>query len=431
MEWPGSLDEYHKLVSRMNTTPRVVIDNNACPNATVVKVDSARKHGVLLEAVQALSDLNLSITKAYISSDGRWFMDVFHVTDHLGGKLEDNQLLSLVQHSLTAAAADSIPCSSPPLTAIELTADDRPGLLSELFAVLGDLHCSISAVKLWTLNSRMASLLFLHDIDSINVNLIENRLRHVLNGDSAVVRPSTTTLSHADRRLHQLIPYNGSIPTTPPSISIQNLVKRDYSVINIHCHDRPKLLFDVVCTLTDMDYIVFHGTVHTDPHHNQAHQEFYVRHSDGTAIRSEEEKQKVVQWLQAAIERRSEKGVRLELCAEDRGGLLADVTRVLREHGLAITNAEVGMEEDGMVRGVFYVSDVGGCRVDEKAIDAVKERIGSGSTLKVGEEVRAAPLMVRKEEVESGVGVGVGGLVYLGSLVRRNLYNLGLIRSCS
>ena len=40
-----------------------------------LQVDSARRHGILLEAVQVLTDLNLSIKKAYISSDVRWFMD--------------------------------------------------------------------------------------------------------------------------------------------------------------------------------------------------------------------------------------------------------------------------------------------------------------------------------------------------------------------
>ncbi|KAG0461818.1 hypothetical protein HPP92_020294 [Vanilla planifolia] len=56
MEWQTSLDEYEKLVKRMNA-PRVVIDNAVCPTATVVKVDSARKAGILLEAVQMLTDL--------------------------------------------------------------------------------------------------------------------------------------------------------------------------------------------------------------------------------------------------------------------------------------------------------------------------------------------------------------------------------------
>ena len=40
-----------------------------------MQVDSANKYGILLEVVQVLTDLNLIITKAYISSDGGWFMD--------------------------------------------------------------------------------------------------------------------------------------------------------------------------------------------------------------------------------------------------------------------------------------------------------------------------------------------------------------------
>jgi hypothetical protein len=39
------------------------------------QVDSANKHGILLEVVQVLTDLDLTISKAYISSDGGWFMD--------------------------------------------------------------------------------------------------------------------------------------------------------------------------------------------------------------------------------------------------------------------------------------------------------------------------------------------------------------------
>lgn len=41
----------------------------------MLQVDSANKHGILLEVIQVLTDLNLIITKAYICSDGGWFMD--------------------------------------------------------------------------------------------------------------------------------------------------------------------------------------------------------------------------------------------------------------------------------------------------------------------------------------------------------------------
>lgn len=41
----------------------------------VVQVDSVNKQGLLLEVVQVLTDVNLTITKSYISSDAGWFMD--------------------------------------------------------------------------------------------------------------------------------------------------------------------------------------------------------------------------------------------------------------------------------------------------------------------------------------------------------------------
>jgi hypothetical protein len=40
-----------------------------------LQVDSANKYGTLLEVVQVLTDLKLTINRAYISSDGEWFMD--------------------------------------------------------------------------------------------------------------------------------------------------------------------------------------------------------------------------------------------------------------------------------------------------------------------------------------------------------------------
>jgi len=90
-------------------------------------VDSANKHGILLEAVQVLTELNLNINKAYVSSDGRWFMDgmyyvtfmflyvntvtivlvlvlknsfaaaVFHVTDENGKKLTDEGVIGYIE----------------------------------------------------------------------------------------------------------------------------------------------------------------------------------------------------------------------------------------------------------------------------------------------------------------------------------------------
>lgn len=143
---------------------------------------------------------------------------------------------------------------------------------------------------------------------------IEAHLGHLLHGDSssvggsAVATVPAASVAHAERRLHQLMSPDRDqeerATTSPrPAVSVQSCVERGYSVVTVQCRYRPKLLLDVVCTLTDMDYVVFHSTIDTTG--DQAHQEFYIRHADGSPISSEAERHRVSQCLQDAIERRS------------------------------------------------------------------------------------------------------------------------------
>ncbi|KAG6496094.1 ACT domain-containing protein ACR8-like isoform X1 [Zingiber officinale] len=453
-------DEYQKLVHVMMNTPRVAIDNAVSPTATVVKVNSARKRGMLLEAVQVLTDLDLSIQKGYISSDGCWFMDVFHVTDESGHKLLDPELLSRIERTLggeTLLATDGADCQYGSglagLTAMELTGTDRPGLLSEVFAVLRDLECNVVEAKVWTHNARIASLIFVKDLhsgspieDGHRVHRIESRLRHVLRGDhdvrSAKTTVSSPTLTHSDRRLHQLMfadrdyervsstGYQATCASSQskPSVSVQNCEERGYSVVNVQCCDRPKLLFDVVCTITDMDYVVFHGTLGVDS--DRAYQEFYIRHIDGGPISSEAERLRVIQCVQAGIERRAseisaqiKQGVWLALSMPDRRGLLAEVTRIFRENGLSVRRAEI-TTRDGEAKNEFCVTDTGGQLPDCCAIHAVIEKIGE-EHLTLNEQ-KAPWSCGRQPPAAEAVGA-----FNLGNLVKRNLYYLGLVRSCS
>ncbi|KAK6117217.1 hypothetical protein DH2020_049096 [Rehmannia glutinosa] len=441
MEWPTYLDEYEKLIIRMST-PRVMIDNAGCSNATRVMIDSARKHGILLEAVQVLTDLNLSIKKAYISSDGRWFMDVFHVTDLNGNKLTDESVLSYIEQSLETAHYGRSK-SFEGITALELTGTDRVGLLSEVFAVLSNLQCNVVDAKMWTHNGRIASLIYLKDNDSGSpiedsqkLDVIEVMLRNVLKGDNDIRSAKTSVslaVTHTERRLHQMMFADRDYEREPIIEScddslvvlVQNYLQRGYSVVNIHCKDRTELLFDVVCTLTDMQYVVFHATVDTSG--DRASMEFFIKHMDGSPISSEAEKQRVILCLRAAIERRASQGVRLELCTSDKKGLLADVTRTFRENGLNVTRAEISTTMDTALN-VFYVTDAIGNPADPKIIESVREKIGL-SNLKVKE----LPLIYHKkvERDEPAMGTGGAMLLSLGSMVRRNLYNLGLIKSYS
>uniref|UniRef100_A0A2P2QW57 Uncharacterized protein n=1 Tax=Rhizophora mucronata TaxID=61149 RepID=A0A2P2QW57_RHIMU len=82
-----------------------------------------------------------------------------------------------------------------------------------------------------------------------------------------------------------------------------------------------------------------------------------------------------------------------------------------------------------MALDVFYVTDASGNPADPKIIESVRQKIGLGRL-----KVKELPPLVYHEEAEreeQAVGVAGAVLLSLGSIVRRNLYNLGLIRSCS
>ncbi|KAJ4781273.1 hypothetical protein LUZ62_065530 [Rhynchospora pubera] len=396
-------DEYEKFIQKMNP-PRVIIDNDASLIATVVKVDSANKNGILLEVVQVLTDLNLVINKAYITSDGGWFMDVFNVTDREGKKIKDeatlNSITNCIRKSLGTDSSyirsrrqsvDIAPSTN--YTSIELTGTDRPGLLSDVSAVLTDLDCNVVSAEIWTHNTRAAAIIRITDkhaalpiTDPDRVAKIEERLSNLLRGSSSdLSRGPRTSVSkcttHMERRLHQMMFDDrdyvksddiASSNNVSPYVTLHNWDDKDYSVVTIRCKDRPKLLFDTVCTLTDMKYVVFHATVNAEG--SEAFQEFYIRHTDGSPVNSEAEKDRVIQCLKAAIERRVSEGVKLELCTADRVGLLSEVTRIIREHSLMVTRAEVTTRGDKAVN-TFYICDSTGSPVDPKTIDTVRQAI--------------------------------------------------------
>ncbi|ONK76032.1 uncharacterized protein A4U43_C03F23120 [Asparagus officinalis] len=170
-------------------------------------------------------------------------------------------------------------------------------------------------------------------------------------------------------------------------VSIESWKEREYSVVNIRSRDRPKLLFDTVCTLTDLQYLVFHAAVSS--HGPLAFQEYYIRHMDGrTFLDTESERQRVTRCLVAAVERRISHGLRVEVLTKNRKRLLSDVTRVLREGGLSLTRAECAVRGERAV-GTFYVTDTSALSsregdVDPKRLELVRKELGEeGVTLEV------------------------------------------------
>ncbi|XP_065012255.1 ACT domain-containing protein ACR4 isoform X5 [Musa acuminata AAA Group] len=403
-------DEFAKLIRRMNP-PRVVIDNDSCGDATVIRVDSVNKHGILLEVVQVLTDLDLVIRKAYISSDGSWFMDVFNVTDCDGNKLWDEEIISYIKKSLESEA-----CLFPKLqnsvgimpstedTLIEITGSDRPGLLSEICAVLATQMSHVVKAELWTHNNRVAAVLHVtHEStegaieDPQQLSTLKELLCNVLRGDHDP-RMGTMTVSmgltHTERRLHQMMFHDRDYERVEvkeavgnksrPQVTVMDCSEKDYTVVILRSKDRPKLLFDTICTLTDMQYVVFHGTA-------------------------------------SAGKEEAYQGLELELKTEDEVGSLSEITRVFRENGLTIRRAEISTE-GGKEVDTFHLSETSGNPVDAKTIDSIRRQLGQTIV-----RVKQNPLLEAKPppEVVSTVSF------FFGNLFRASFQSFRLIRSYS
>lgn len=201
-------------------------------------------------------------------------------------------------------------------TAIEMTGTDRPGLFSEISAALADLHCNVVEAHAWSHNARLACVAYISDQSTHTPIDDPHRLASIEDHLTTVLRATTTddlssgihvnpdemkttefhapvdgshanVVSNVERRLHQLMlsvrDFDGPCePTKSRSskaaavaackdqearnstvVSIDNCEERRYSIVNVECKDRLRLMFDTVCTLIDMQYVIFHASVHS------------------------------------------------------------------------------------------------------------------------------------------------------------------------
>ncbi|MEI6556930.1 MAG: [protein-PII] uridylyltransferase [Rhodospirillaceae bacterium] len=100
--------------------PRVMIDNTAGTNHTVIEVNGKDRTGLLYDVTRTLTDLGLQISSAKISTYGEKAIDVFYVRDVYGLKITHDAKLQRIRerllHALTGSATpgSSAPAGRPP-----------------------------------------------------------------------------------------------------------------------------------------------------------------------------------------------------------------------------------------------------------------------------------------------------------------------------
>ncbi|KAL6750236.1 hypothetical protein V8C86DRAFT_2441165, partial [Haematococcus lacustris] len=215
----------------------VVIDNETYDDATLITIDSANRPGTLIEVVQCLTELNLSIRRARISSDGGWFVDApcpypcgpcgpvvllgaeFLVSETPRGKVTHPHKLALIRKVLSVdpEAQALLSQSRDALSVFELAGRDKKGLLGEVLQLLTSNGCEVHSAAVWTYHSQVALVVSVLDalkrggskeegLEASKLAALTQVLYDKLGGGDAVVAHEVVRGElHHERRLHHLL----------------------------------------------------------------------------------------------------------------------------------------------------------------------------------------------------------------------------------
>ena len=95
---------------------RVIIDNKLSATNTIIEVNGRDRVGFLYDITSALTDLNLKISSAHITTFGEEVVDTFYVKDIFGLKVTHDIKIEKIRESLlnaVAPAQDSPSAGSP------------------------------------------------------------------------------------------------------------------------------------------------------------------------------------------------------------------------------------------------------------------------------------------------------------------------------
>jgi [protein-PII] uridylyltransferase len=85
--------------------PEVMISNTVSDRLTVIEVAALDRPGLLYDVTAALSDFDIDIHSAHISTFGERVVDVFYVTDLAGHKITDGDRQAAMRVRMLAALA--------------------------------------------------------------------------------------------------------------------------------------------------------------------------------------------------------------------------------------------------------------------------------------------------------------------------------------
>ena len=99
-------------IGAFKVAPEVLIDNAVSQQFTVIEVAGLDRPGLLFELTNTLSDLNLDITSAHITTFGEKAVDVFYVTDLTNKKITSPQRQKTIRQRLLEVLGETPPAET-------------------------------------------------------------------------------------------------------------------------------------------------------------------------------------------------------------------------------------------------------------------------------------------------------------------------------
>ncbi|KAF6256626.1 hypothetical protein COO60DRAFT_1296103 [Scenedesmus sp. NREL 46B-D3] len=270
---------------------------------------------------------------------------------------------------------------------------DRTGLLADVLKLLTINGCDVRSAAVWTYSGRVAFVVSVVEgcgqqpvRDASKLHRLKQLLHQMMDafGNGIVSAQPVKGLIHYERRLHQLMLKEEekewirnkeaillragiySPASIRPDVTIQHYSHLNYWLVTIRCKDRNKLFFDTVCTLSDLNYDVYHGAI--DSEGEIAIQLYYIRPRFGDFFWDSVKATKLRVMLEAAIQRRFPKGLKVRSRAVLRASRLCDLTAAWKDAGLWITRAKVRAYGDH--GHTLYVMDRDGQPPDPRKVQS-------------------------------------------------------------
>lgn len=98
-----------RRIHAFTVAPEVVINDTVSDQFTVIEVSGRDRTGLLYDLTSTLSDLNLDITSAHITTYGEKAVDVFYVTDLTGKKIASEPRRAAIKERLETVLAGTDP----------------------------------------------------------------------------------------------------------------------------------------------------------------------------------------------------------------------------------------------------------------------------------------------------------------------------------